>query len=128
MGRSSSGCMYVRQTGWGLTMRWVACLVLVLVVHGADQEQLDGEPVELSRSSANALDYRATLLQTRAKTTFPSLAGDLSIGPKMGLQHHRLADENAEDAALAKASEVGQKLEKKASRWTSQANTHEKKA
>merc|ERR1711896_47741 len=90
--------------------------------------QLDGEPVELSRSSANALDDRETLLQTGAKTTFPSLAGDLSLGPKMGIQHHRLADENAEDAALAKASEVGQKLEKKASRWTSQANTHEKKA
>merc|ERR1712138_286610 len=115
-------CFAVALARQGLpAMRWLACLALILVVHGANREQpLEGDVVELSRSSANALDDDAIgLIQTRseAKATFPSLVGGMGLSPKLG--HHRLADENAEDAALAKANEVGQKLETKATKWTS---------
>merc|ERR1711990_16854 len=48
-----------------------------------------------------------------------------------GLSMHslgRLGDQDANGDAMAKASEMGTKLEKKASSWTAKANVHERKA
>merc|ERR1711943_167752 len=74
-------------------MRWLACLALILVVHGANREQpLEGDVVELSRSSANALDDDAIgLIQTRsgAKATFPSLVGGMGLSQSWGITGSR---------------------------------------